>query len=127
MPAMTLRVSPLEQLLLLAFHTMSLTLSKLFCALLFTASSLVEGRIPDELSPLQPSSFELRHEFITTTFTPVGGRKAGTGNTSPSAFTELQMNLCNSGWAGCYKGGKSIGQRSAAIKKISQNVVTVND
>jgi len=79
------------------------------------------------LAVAPPITFELRNELITSSFPPLGGSGAGTGNPSASAFKELQLNLCNSGWAGCYKGGKSVGAGSAMIKTVSPNVVTVNE
>ncbi|KAH8593706.1 hypothetical protein B0O99DRAFT_742691 [Bisporella sp. PMI_857] len=101
--------------------------SKIFLTVLLTVVVVVESRIPDETSRVQPTPFQLRNEVIKSSFPPLGGSKPGTGNSSPSAFKELQLNLCNSGWAGCYKGGRSITAGSSAIKSISPNIITVNE
>ena len=106
---------------------MALTLVGLLCTFILTTLSVVQCRVPDEAASAQPSTFELREELIKSTFPPLGGSSTGTGNTSPSAFKELQLNLCNSGWAGCYKGGKSITSGVAAIRSISPNLITVNE
>jgi len=42
-------------------------------------------------------------------------------------FWVLQMNLCNSGFAGCYDGGKSVPEAVAAIQNSAPDVVTLNE
>lgn len=46
---------------------------------------------------------------------------------SGSPFRELQMNLCNSGQASCYRGGKSISEAKAVILRTAPDLVTVNE
>lgn len=52
---------------------------------------------------------------------------------SPSAlpasypFWALQLNLCNSGFAGCYEGGKSVPEAVTAIRNSAPDVVTLNE
>lgn len=42
-------------------------------------------------------------------------------------FWVLQMNLCNSGLAGCYDGGKSVPEAATAIQNSAPDVVTLNE
>src|ERR1044071_6746003 len=42
-------------------------------------------------------------------------------------FWVLQMNLCNSGFAGCYDGGQSVPEAAAAIQGSAPDVVTLNE
>jgi endonuclease/exonuclease/phosphatase family metal-dependent hydrolase len=42
-------------------------------------------------------------------------------------FKVLQLNLCNSGLAGCYEDGKSIGEGIAKIESEQPDVVSVNE
>ena len=39
----------------------------------------------------------------------------------------LQMNLCNSGFAGCYAGGQSVPEAAAVIRAQRPDVVTLNE
>jgi hypothetical protein len=41
-------------------------------------------------------------------------------------FSVLQMNLCNSGWAGCYT-GRSVAEAAAVIRASRPDVVTLNE
>jgi endonuclease/exonuclease/phosphatase family metal-dependent hydrolase len=41
-------------------------------------------------------------------------------------FSVLQMNLCNSGWAGCYT-GHSVAEAAAVIRASRPDVVTLNE
>jgi hypothetical protein len=42
-------------------------------------------------------------------------------------FWVLQLNLCNSGVAGCYEGGRSIPEGATAIRNAAPDVVTLNE
>jgi len=42
-------------------------------------------------------------------------------------FWVLQLNLCNSGLAGCYDGGKSVPEAATAIQNSAPDVVTLNE
>jgi hypothetical protein len=42
-------------------------------------------------------------------------------------FWILQLNLCNSGLAGCYKGGQSVPEAAAKIQSNAPDVVTLNE
>jgi hypothetical protein len=42
-------------------------------------------------------------------------------------FWVLQMNLCNSGFAGCYEGGKAVPEAAAVIQSNAPDVVTLNE
>ncbi|MEN3358077.1 MAG: hypothetical protein V7637_2059 [Mycobacteriales bacterium] len=44
-----------------------------------------------------------------------------------SAFSVLQMNLCNSGFARCYAGGQSVPEATAVIAVRRPDVVTLNE
>ncbi len=52
--------------------------------------------------------------------TPVGGVPA-------SPVRVLQMNLCNSGIAACYAGGRSVDEAAAMIRAESPDLVTLNE
>jgi hypothetical protein len=63
----------------------------------------------------------------------VGGKTnagaAATTNALPARypFWVLQLNLCNSGIAGCYDGGKSVPEAVTVIQKNAPDVVTLNE
>ncbi len=42
-------------------------------------------------------------------------------------FWTLQMNLCNSGFAGCYEGGQAVPEAAAVIQNNAPDVVTLNE
>ncbi|HTE49942.1 MAG TPA: hypothetical protein VK698_03660 [Kofleriaceae bacterium] len=44
-----------------------------------------------------------------------------------SAFRALQMNLCDSGYAGCYADGQSIAEGYAVITDVLPDLVTLNE
>lgn len=61
---------------------------------------------------------------------PGGARKADVGVAGlPSRypFWALQLNLCNSGLAGCYEGGRSVPEGSSVIQRTAPDVVTLNE
>ena len=76
-----------------------------------------------------PASILLRPELVLKSSTsPLGpGGRGRTGSTDPKSFNELQLNLCNSGLAGCYKNGQSIPEGGELIYAVAPNVVTVNE
>ncbi|KAF2417531.1 hypothetical protein EJ08DRAFT_654505 [Tothia fuscella] len=84
------------------------------------------SRIDDSGAISAPSSIKILNSLIKTTFPPLK-KGSGSGNTNPTIFKALQLNLCNSGFAGCYEGGKSIGEGGSAIRTLGPNVVTVNE
>ncbi|EON62164.1 hypothetical protein W97_01383 [Coniosporium apollinis CBS 100218] len=89
---------------------------------------LVTARPPDEsTAPTKPSTIQLRSEVVKTILPPRKSGRGRTGNPSATSFVELQLNLCNSGFAGCYKDGKSIPEGSARIYNAGPNLVTVNE
>jgi endonuclease/exonuclease/phosphatase family metal-dependent hydrolase len=47
--------------------------------------------------------------------------------TPAGAVRVLQMNLCNSGIAGCYAGGRSIDEAAAVIRTEAPDLVTLNE
>jgi hypothetical protein len=49
------------------------------------------------------------------------------GILAASSFVELQLNLCNSGFAKCYRNGDSIPEGAELIYQLGPNVVTVNE
>jgi hypothetical protein len=67
------------------------------------------------------------------------GRAGGSGPVGPNAlagpnalpagypFWELQMNLCNSGFASCYQSGKSVGEAASKITAVRPDLVTLNE
>lgn len=42
-------------------------------------------------------------------------------------FRELQMNLCNSGYAGCYENGQSVPEAAGVITSKAPDLVTLNE
>lgn len=42
-------------------------------------------------------------------------------------FWELQLNLCNSGVAGCYSQGRSVPEAAGLIRSVRPNLVTLNE
>ena len=53
-------------------------------------------------------------------------RTSTSGSSSPSPWRVLQMNLCDSGIAGCYT-GRSVAEATALIRAEKPDVVTVNE
>ena len=47
-------------------------------------------------------------------------------HTEASNLDVLQMNLCNSGWAGCYT-GRSVAEAASVIRARDPDVVTLNE
>jgi endonuclease/exonuclease/phosphatase family metal-dependent hydrolase len=60
---------------------------------------------------------------------PDAAEKGGVLGALPSRypFWTLQLNLCNSGVASCYKGGNSIPEGSTVIRNNAPDVVTLNE
>ncbi len=56
---------------------------------------------------------------------PVGS--AGRLPSAEGRLWTLQLNLCNSGEAGCYAGGKAIGEAATLIRRLRPNLVTLNE
>jgi hypothetical protein len=61
-----------------------------------------------------------------------GGAAASTGAAASSLptrypFWVLQLNLCNSGLAGCYDGGKAVPEAATVIQGSAPDVVTLNE
>lgn len=52
-----------------------------------------------------------------------------TAPAAPAAtpFKVLQLNLCNSGLAGCYAGGQAIAEAVSVIRQVQPDVVSVNE
>ncbi|KAF2843407.1 hypothetical protein M501DRAFT_1012761 [Patellaria atrata CBS 101060] len=103
----------------------------LLTALFLTQPLLSTCRIPDEdiSTAAVPTTIQLRpNDIIKSTLPPYGsGGRGRTGSTSSTSFNELQLNLCNSGFAGCYAGGDSIPEGGELIYATGPNVVTVNE
>jgi hypothetical protein len=55
--------------------------------------------------------------------TVVGGQ----GGTASPVVRELQMNLCNSGMAGCYRDDRSLAEAAELITRYTASVVTLNE
>ncbi|MET9224375.1 endonuclease/exonuclease/phosphatase family protein [Lentzea sp. NPDC003310] len=49
------------------------------------------------------------------------------GAAAAERFWELQLNLCNSGIAGCYEQGRSVPEAAALIGQVRPDLVTVNE
>lgn len=63
---------------------------------------------------------------VAEDFTPsVSGNNGAITASRP--FRVLQLNLCNSGYAGCYRGGASISEAVTQINSRVPDVVTLNE
>lgn len=79
-----------------------------------------------EVTP--PSTIQLRPEVVKTILPPFGPNSRGrTGSPVRKSFSELQLNLCNSGIARCYQNGTSIPEGGELIYGLGPNLVTVNE
>jgi hypothetical protein len=60
---------------------------------------------------------------------PEAAELGGVATILPShyPFWVLQLNVCNSGFAGCYQGGKSIPEAATVIQNNAPDVVTLNE
>jgi hypothetical protein len=75
-----------------------------------------------------PSTIQLLPDLVAkTTLGPYGKGRGQTGSTSLTSFVELQLNLCNSGFAGCYANGDSISEGGELIYTTGPNTVTINE
>jgi endonuclease/exonuclease/phosphatase family metal-dependent hydrolase len=63
--------------------------------------------------------------LLAVTLLPTGGASAGPA--SPAVIQVLQMNLCNSGRAACYRQGQSIPEAKKLIVSVSPDILTVNE
>lgn len=98
----------------------------LVCALVLVS----DCRVPDEPgSSGPPHSVQLRPgDIFKRTSLPLGSNGRGrTGSTDSRSFTQLQLNLCNSGFAACYKNGDSIPEGAELIYFTGPDVVTINE
>jgi endonuclease/exonuclease/phosphatase family metal-dependent hydrolase len=57
----------------------------------------------------------------------VAARPDSTPAPAAERFWELQLNLCNSGIAGCYAQGRSIPEAAELISRVRPNLVTLNE
>ena len=48
-------------------------------------------------------------------------------STAAERFWELQLNLCNSGIAGCYSQGRAVPEAADLIRQVRPNLVTLNE
>jgi hypothetical protein len=106
------------------------------CALLFVGCAAAAGTtssagdsIPEDCADLEGPC--VQSGVITT---PDVGKKleAGLAPVASSLpthypFWVLQLNLCNSGLAGCYDGGRSVPEAATAIQNSAPDVVTLNE
>jgi hypothetical protein len=100
------------------------------CAVLFLALPLVACHPAVDAGPSgAPRSVQLRPDnVVKTSFPPFGSSGRGrTGSTDARSFKALQLNLCNSGFAGCFHDGDSIPEGGELIYNTAPNVVTVNE
>lgn len=64
---------------------------------------------------------------------PVGSRPVGSlpapvpGRPGGGAFSVLQLNLCNSGMASCYRGGRAVPEATAVVASTRPDVVTADE
>jgi hypothetical protein len=58
---------------------------------------------------------------------PAGMALAHGGRSAGAALSVLQLNLCNSGMAGCYQGGRAVPEAAAVIAAARPDAVTVDE
>ncbi|KAF2743214.1 hypothetical protein M011DRAFT_471574 [Sporormia fimetaria CBS 119925] len=105
----------------MSFRALCTSISLLSLSTL-TTSAIIPRAVPTSLD------FDWGFQAVKATRNPFGsGGRGRTGSTSSTSFVELQLNLCNSGFAGCYEDGKSIPEGSDLIYETGPNVVTVNE
>jgi hypothetical protein len=63
---------------------------------------------------------------VIVSLPPAAGR-AEASRPATGVLTVLQMNLCNSGMAGCYRGGRSVPEAADAVSAVRPDAVTVNE
>ena len=102
-----------------------------YVSLLLALPFLSQCRVPDEPGRSgPPQSVQLRpDDIVKKTSPPLGPNAKGRmGSTDPKSFKELQLNLCNSGFAkACYSNGDSIPEGAELIYVAAPNVVTLNE
>lgn len=110
-------------------QTTSLTsYSHLLTLILLTLPLLTHCRLPvDPPPPKKPTSIQIRHELVQSTFPPAKHGRGRRGSKDPTSFLELQLNLCNSGYAKCYRGGRAVTEAANLIYDFAPNVVTANE
>ncbi|GGM76733.1 hypothetical protein GCM10011609_10800 [Lentzea pudingi] len=66
-------------------------------------------------------------KLMTAVLAVVGVVVPAPGAAAAERFWELQLNLCNSGIAGCYQQGRSVPEAADLIVRLRPNLVTVNE
>ncbi|MCJ1253278.1 hypothetical protein MMC24_001089 [Lignoscripta atroalba] len=101
-----------------------------FAFVLLILPLITNCRIPDEPgSSGPPSSIQLLPDnVVKTSSSPFGSKGRGrTGSTDSKSFKELQLNICNSGYAKCFQKGKSVPEAGKLIYQTGPNLVTINE
>jgi hypothetical protein len=106
------------------------------CALFFVGCAAAAGTassagdsIPEDCTDLEGPCVQ---SGVITTPDVDSKVEAGLGAIASSLpthypFWVLQMNLCNSGLAGCYDGGRSVPEAATVIQNSAPDVVTLNE
>jgi hypothetical protein len=104
------------------------------CALLVAGCAVADGESPTAPDPQDCADQEgARVQSGAIAAPDVDGKvQAGVIATTSSLpthypFWVLQLNLCNSGIASCYDGGRSVPEASTAIQNSAPDVVTLNE
>ncbi|MFD4638171.1 endonuclease/exonuclease/phosphatase family protein [Lentzea sp. NPDC058436] len=66
-------------------------------------------------------------EYREATAVVLAPREPAPVTAAAERFWELQLNLCNSGIAGCYRQGRSIPEAADLIRRVRPNLVTLNE
>jgi endonuclease/exonuclease/phosphatase family metal-dependent hydrolase len=74
-----------------------------------------------------PVNGPVEYVRATSVVLPPTARPASTPAVAAERFWELQLNLCNSGIAGCYSQGRSITEAGDLISQVRPNLVTLNE
>jgi hypothetical protein len=92
-------------------------------ALLLTLPLLSQCCVPDDPQPpKKPSTINVRHELIKSTFPPVKHGRGRRGSKDPSSFLSLQLNLWNSGYAKCYRQGRAVTANEVCLDDVTKHL-----
>lgn len=85
------------------------------------------GRRSCDNSTTPTSYSDLSSRLAQSVRPPLEGSAGRAGGSNPRTFEVLELNLCNSGVAGCYQGGRSVPEAQDLIRERVPDVVTLNE
>ncbi|MGW4641859.1 endonuclease/exonuclease/phosphatase family protein [Sphaerisporangium sp. NPDC004334] len=69
----------------------------------------------------------LRAAVVVVLLGSLVGPAGSTAARAATTFKVLQVNLCNSGYAGCYEGGAAVPEAQSLIGRVRPDVLTANE